>query len=46
MCDHTKKKIQNDIIQEKISVAPIEEKMTESIKVVWACPKKVTRNIS
>jgi len=31
MCGHTRKdKIQNGVVREKISVAPIEEKMTEN----------------
>lgn len=33
-------------IQEKIGVAPIEDKMTKLAKVVWQCTKKATRGAS
>lgn len=48
MCCHTRKdRIWNDITQEKIDVTSIEKKDgKKSVKIVWACTKKVIRSVN
>ena len=48
MSGYTKKdNLQNDYIQDKVEVTPIEKKMTET-RLQWfkTCPKKTTKNLN